>query len=475
MLSLACGSSGDDDDPSAADSSGDASNSDPSTTSPSGSDPSSTADDSGTDDAGDPTGDPSGDPSGDPTGDPSGDPTGDPDPDPVAGCEPLPPPEGNVVMLGPQDDLAAAIASATTGTTLMLADGTYDVSGASYIVLAVDGVTVRSQSGNPEAVIVDGGYGIGEVFSITADDITIAELTVQRALWHPIHVTGGPDSNTLRTNIYRVRVIDPGQQAIKINASGETYVDDGVVACSHIELTDAGRGQVSDCYTGGIDAHLASGWVIRDNTITGFWCEQGLSEHGVHFWNSGKDTLVERNVITDCARGIGFGLGENGNGTSRAYDDAPCPGIAGFVGHYGGVIRNNVIVGTSPALFASQFGMDSGVALEQACDTVVEHNTVVATEQPFVSMEYRFANTRATIVNNLVTHQITMRDGGNATLTTNLEGAPLDAFVDAATADVHLVAGAAAIDAGTPGDVADDFEGDARDGAPDIGADEHVQ
>lgn len=444
-----------------------------SATTPSGSSPSSADEsDSGSDDA---TATTSGDPSGDPTGDPSGDPTGDPDPDPVAGCEPLPPPEGDVVMLTPRDDLAGAIAAATTGTTLMLADGTYDVSAANYIVLAVDGVTVRSQSGNPEAVIVDGGYGIGEVFSITGDDITIAELTVQRALYHPIHVTGGADSNSERTNIYRVRVIDPGQQAIKINASGETYADDGIVACSHIELTDAGRPEVTDCYTGGVDAHLARGWVIRDNTITGFWCDEGLSEHGVHFWNSGRDTVVERNVITDCARGVGFGLGDNGNGTSRDYGDDACPGISGFVGHYGGVIRNNVIVGSAPGLFDSQFGMDSGIALEQACDTFVAHNTVVAMQQPFVSMEYRFGNTRATIVNNLVTHQIAMRDGGTATLTTNLEQAGLDGFVDAAAGDMHLAAGAAAIDAGTVADVAEDFEGDARSGAPDIGADERVE
>jgi hypothetical protein len=418
------------------------------------------------------------DPSGDPTGDPSGDPTGETG-DPLGGphCDPLPAPDGAVIELAPTDDLAAAIAEAPAGSTLLLADGTYDVSGAGYIALVEDGVTIRSASGDPSTVVIDGGYALGEVFSIAADDITIAEVTIQRALHHPIHVTGGPDSNTENTLVYRVRVVDPGQQAIKINALDGTYADFGTIACSHLELTAEGRPHVTDCYTGGIDAHLAQGWTIRDNTITGFWCESGLSEHGVHVWNSGRDTVVERNTIIDCARGIGFGLGESGNGTSRDYGDDPCPGVTGFIGHYGGVIRNNAILGRDPAMFASQFGMDSGVALEQACGAVVTHNTVVALQPPFVGMEYRFANTQASIADNLVTHGITMRDGGTAVLEGNLVDVGTEHFVDAAAGDLHLVAGSSAIDAavdvaGT--EVVDDIDGDARDGTPDVGADEYV-
>ena len=407
----------------------------------------------------------------DPTGDPTGDPPGG------ARCDPLPPPEGAVIDVSPTDDLAAVIAGAPAGSTLVLADGNYDVSGASYIALVNDGVTIRSASGDPSTVIIDGGYTLGEVFSIAADDVTIAELTIQRAYYHPIHVTGGADSNTENTLIYRVRVVDPGQQAIKINAQDGNYADFGTIACSHIELTAEGRPHVTDCYTGGVDAHLAQGWTIRDNTITGFWCESGLSEHGVHVWNSGRDTVVERNTIVDCARGVGFGLGESGNGTARDYGDDPCPGVDGFVGHYGGVIRNNAIIGRDPAMFASQFGMDSGVALEQACGAVVTHNTVVALQPPFVGMEYRFANTQASIADNLVTHAITMRDGGNAVLEGNLVEVGTEHFVDAAAGDVHLVEGSTAIDAAIDvagAEVVDDVDGEPRDGSPDVGADEYV-
>lgn len=425
-----------------------------------------------------PASEPESEPGAEPTSEPA--PEGEPAPEPSTpveaglGCDPLPPPEGELIEVSPGDDLVQAIAAASEGATVLLDDGTYDVGGAEYIVFDVPGVTLRSRSGDPSSVVIDGGYQIGSILNVQADDITIAEVTLQRCQWHPIHVTGGADSDTTGTLIYRVRVIDPGQQAIKINANEGTYADDGIIACSTLLLTDAGREHVSDCYTGGIDAHLAHGWWVHDNLIEGFFCAQGLSEHAVHFWNSGRDTVVERNRIVDCARGIGFGLGESGNGTSRDYGDDACPG-ASFVGHYGGVIRNNMVFASSSALFASEYGCDSGVSLEQACGTQVLHNTVFTTEPPFVSMEYRFANTDVLIANNLTSHRILERDGATAELVGNLTDVPEETFVDAAAGDLHLAEGSPAIDAAEPvpeASVEVDFDGEVRSGARDVGADE---
>jgi hypothetical protein len=370
--------------------------------------------------------------------------------------------------------LPSLVADAETGTTILLADGTYDISGANLLHFTTPGVSLRSASGDRDAVVIDADYALGEILLIQADDVTIADMTLQRAMWHPIHVTGKSDENTENTMIYNVRVVDPGQQAIKINDSGEDYhCDNGTIACSSIEMTDEGRTHVSDCYTGGIDAHSAWGWTVRDNYVEGFWCEQGLSEHAVHFWVTGRDTLVERNVIVDCARGVGFGLGASGNGMERVYDDDPCPG-ADYLGHVDGIIRNNTVWAGRAELFASASGFDSGVALEQACGAEVYHNTIVSLQQPFVSIEYRFSNTDAVIKNNLVTHSITMRDGGQAELGGNMTDASTDNFVDAAGKNVHLAGGSSAIDAGVDlgGKVPTDIDGDARDASPDVGADE---
>ena len=74
------------------------------------------------------------------------------------------------------------------------------------------------------------------------------------------------------------------------------------------------------CIHRGIDAHDASGWTVRDNYISGFWCDGAggafLSEHAIHFWTGSRDTTVSRNKLVDNARGIGFGLGPGG----RTYD-----------------------------------------------------------------------------------------------------------------------------------------------------------
>ena len=100
---------------------------------------------------------------------------------------------------------------------------------------------------------------------VAGSNITVADLTIWRARTHPIHVTSQPGQHTLNTMLYNIRLIDPGQQALKINAHAgkDTFPDQGTLACSYLELTDAGRPKIweinGSCYTGGLDAHEAEG------------------------------------------------------------------------------------------------------------------------------------------------------------------------------------------------------------------------
>jgi len=326
-------------------------------------------------------------------------------------CPPLPPPGGNVIDVYPAQagQLMSIVLQASPGDTILLHDGTYDVPYNEYIYVKTDGVTIRSASGNREAVVIDGHYNDGQtgrdLITIAASDVTIADLTVKRSYDHPIHVHPHWEDTADIENalIYNVHVIDPGQQAVKVNAQGGHYADNGVVACSHIELTDAGRPHIRDgCYTGGVDGPQVWGWEVRDNLIEGFWCADGLSEHAVHFWTGSRGTVVARNVLVDNARGIGFRLGwDDGR---RAYDPDPCPVTSGSVGHFGGVVRNNFIFAGRAELLASTYGFDCGICLAQACGARVLHNTVASTVAPFSSIGWRFSNTDAEIINNLVTH-----------------------------------------------------------------------
>ena len=68
------------------------------------------------------------------------------------------------------------------------------------------------------------------------------------------------DPGTIITGIllHNLRIIDPGEQAIKVNAVGAGTVDHSTLECSRLQLTDAGRPHIrNNCYTGGLDAHEA--------------------------------------------------------------------------------------------------------------------------------------------------------------------------------------------------------------------------
>ncbi len=328
-------------------------------------------------------------------------------------------------------ELPGIVAGAATGTTILFHDGTYDLDGA-FLHITTAGLTLRSASGNRAGVVLDGAYASGELISIQASNTVVADLTLKRAYYHPIHVSG-PDVPISGVLIHNVHIIDPGEQAVKVNPVGEGTVDRSTLQCSHIELTDAGRPHIrNNCYTGGLDAHAATGWRVWRNRIEGFWCDEGLSEHGIHLWRASADTVVEENVVVDCARGIGFGLGPGNDG------------------HTGGIIRNNFVAATDADLFASEYGFDAGIAVWGAEGAAVFHNTVASTQPPFSSIEWRFIATSVTLANNLTTGVIRDR-GGSATLTTNLEGVSIGLFEDVATGDLHLVdPESGPVDAATP-------------------------
>jgi hypothetical protein len=252
--------------------------------------------------------------------------------------------------------------------------------------------------------------------------------------------------------------VDSGEQFVKANpnASRTGWVHRSRIECTSFRMTAAGRRNIErafGCYTGGIDAHGAHRWRVRRNRFEGIYCEDGeVAEHAVHFWRRSRGTLVENNLIVNCSRGVGFGL-------TAAGDD----------GHTGGVIRRNAVV-------ADVRQYDTGIELANAAAVRVLHNTVAEASDAtlaFSSLDLRFQRTSGLIANNLV-RRITFRDGGRARLVRNIEGFPLGWLRAAAAGDVHLRAGAGAVNAGASvAGAGRDLDGAARPrGRPDVGADE---
>jgi hypothetical protein len=327
-------------------------------------------------------------------------------------CVALAAPTGTIVSVTPAQaaTLPALVAAAATNTTLLLSPGTYALG--SSLWFRTPGVTLRSSTDNAADVILDGNYTVNETVVIQANDVTIAHVTIRRAVDHPIHISP-PDgtTNIVRPVIYGVRFEDGGEQFLKVNANAArtAFVDDGRVECSSFVMTDAGRPHVetlggSSCYTGGIDIHAARGWQIRRNSFQGIYCTNGgLAEHAIHMWNGCRDTVIENNTIVDCARGIGLGMGSGVGVSLRTWPDAPYGG--GAFGHVDGIVRNNVI-------WAAINQYDTGIEIAQARRPVVVHNTVMNADGLtgfFSSIDYRFSGTVAVIQNNL-TRRITMRE-----------------------------------------------------------------
>jgi len=208
-------------------------------------------------------------------------------------------------------------------------------------------------------------------------------------------------------------------------------------------------------YIGGIDAHGAKNWVIRNNTFRNIISPNtAVAEYAVHFWNTSANNLVEKNLIVNCDRGIGFGLGDRANS--------------------GGVIRNNMIYhAANKGAFA-----DVGIALQNSSGTSVYNNSIFMEHSYPSSIEYRFSGTtNTTITNNLANKNITRLDGASGTTSNNVTTASRDWFVNVSDGDLRLASGiSAVVDMGLViSGLSDDFDNQSRpQGAGfDIGADEY--
>jgi hypothetical protein len=365
-------------------------------------------------------------------------------------CDPLTITVGTVITVSNTAELGNAVSASNASggnTTILLQDGTYVLN--SQLWLDGADVVIRSASGNRDSVVVKGqgmSGSVPHVFEVNAADVTIADMSFGEVANHAIQIHGENDRDNLL--VHNVRIYDTGEQMIKgsVSFSDNLASDNGVVECSLFEYT-AGIGP--QYYIGGVDVHRGANWIVRDNEFRHIRSpESWLAEHAVHFWSDASGTLVERNKIVDCDRGIGFGLGSSG--------------------HVGGIIRNNMVYVTR----------DVGIGLESSPSTKVYNNTVY-TENYLNSIEYRWSTTTgAEIINNLTNQSIASRDGGSGTVQDNVTHAQSGWFVNATAGDLHLASNtiASVIDQGqTLADVSDDFDGDSRPQASayDIGADEY--
>lgn len=365
---------------------------------------------------------------------------------------------GGTIIVGTVDELQNAVATANSlggNTTIAMRDGTYTLSDTLYV--NAPNVAIVGQSGDRTKVIIQGdamsgSAKVGNVIRVAASNFQLSDVTLQKSKWHLIQIAGetNADAPVIKNCILR----DAYEQMLKVTvdtANPSVTSDNGLVENCLFEYS-AGIGP--QYYIGGIDAHGAKNWVVRNNTFQNIISPNGsVAEFAVHFWSGSANNTVEKNLIVNCDRGIGFGLDTRPNN--------------------GGIIRNNMIYhAANKGSYA-----DTGIALTESPNTQVYNNTIFMENSFPWAIEYRFTSTRNVLVaNNLTNKPIQSRDGATGTVTKNATNAAGTWFVNRSSGDLHLASAVSTVvDMGQAvSGLSDDFDGQSRPQGTgiDIGADE---
>ena len=360
-------------------------------------------------------------------------------------CPPLPPPSGATITVSTEAQLRNQAYNAVAGTTIMIEAGVYAMG--DFVHIVNHDIALRGKSGNRDDVVLDFGGMVSGYFGILveADDVTIADLTIRNAKDHGVSIQGKD-----RPVLYNLHILDVGDQLVKVNPEGNGS-QDGLLACSRLEYTTS----APDDYTNGISAHNAHNWVVRDNEWYRIRGNADITGPTILFWSGYTGTVVERNLLVDCFRGVAFG-----NPSHTGID------------HVGGIVRNN--------MFYSNLPHDVAIEMTRAQGWLVAHNTaLLLNPSPGLTwgMEARFPESQGVFAYNLTNMTIwNDRDGAAGVLIGNITNAQSSWFANPANGYLHLLPStSAAIDqAGLLSTVRDDFDGETRPIGltPDIGADE---
>lgn len=384
---------------------------------------------------------------------------------------PLPLTGVRIVNIATEPQLQTAMGNLQNGDTLLLAEGTYSLTSSLYIN-GRQNITIRGAAGSTNVILVGKGMdntNYGNVpFGIWSNgtNTTIAHLTIRDTWDNEIIFNPGAQS----PHVYSVRLLNAGSQFIKSNPTDVTAgigVDNGVVEYCWFEYTRSPPGNhgTGIGYFNGISAHAARNWVVRGNLFKNLHNPDTaayLWNPAVLFWRHSANTITEQNTFINVDRAVAYGL----DNTTPYFD------------HAGGVIRNNFVY-LKPGLMSAtrRASSDGSLIAWNSPGTQIDHNSVLLNTNEFFAVECRFSTTtNCTIRNNLSDAPMHLRDSATAVLSSNLVNAVPGMFVNAAAADLHLLASATNIidKAPTLSTVTNDFDGDPRPrGArSDIGADE---
>ncbi len=328
-------------------------------------------------------------------------------------------------------ELTTAIGAAAAGDVLILAAGTYHLTGVTCSASGTTTSPIVVKSATPLGAKIE--FDALEGFHVTGPNWHFEGLDVKGVCAddnnceHAFHVTGGAVGFSLRLS----RIFDFNAQ-LKVNAdknAAGTWVMPNGGLVEGNEVGDTHARSTSNPVTK-LNIDTVDDWVVRANYLHDGHKGAGDNVSYMSFIKGGGSRgLYERNLVicakTDTTGGTRIGLSFGGGGTGAAFC-APKFDATGTcdVEETGGVMRNNVIVNCS----------DVGIYLNKSKDTKLLYNTLIATS----GIDFRFAATTGVADGNVLDGKIRARDAGTFTAGLNLESFSFTGlYVDAMNGDLR--------------------------------------
>ena len=373
----------------------------------------------------------------------------------------LPRGRGATVEVSDVPGLIEALSIASSGQTILLADGHYMMG--RYVEITADNVTLRSASGRRERVIIDGAQSRHrELLGISAcSGVTIADLTIQNIRCNGFKINS--DTNVQKLTIYNCIIHNIWQRGIKgvkvpkENRPAVRPKDCRIQYCLFYNdrpkrLSDDPSDIADGNYVAGIDVMYATDWVISDNVFVGIQGRTFEGRGAIFIWHDSQDCVIERNIIIDCD--VGLQLGNPHRDSETTYHCVRC------------IARNNFITRAPEAGIVTVYTADCRILNNTIHDPGSRLGRLIRTV---------FTNDRLMIANNLLSGPGMSSESESAiSFSNNLIKDMTDYFVNPGEGNLHLSGRPAdVVDAGvTKAEVAEDIDRQPRGARPDIGADE---
>jgi VCBS repeat protein/FG-GAP repeat protein len=305
-----------------------------------------------------------------------------------------------------ETELRAAWARLTPGSTIVLRDGAYHLSGRPFVT-AVGGsaaslITIRAEHPLGAVISTDGAE---EAFLVLHPWYVFEGLAVE--------VTGG-SAHAYKFDGASLSRATAGSDAVvrggrcTLSAAAESCVKGSTrqIApyCDRVRIEDneiAFSAPSTRPVAEGVDAIGVADWRVTGNRFINIKRTAGIAYAVVLKGNSVRG-VIERNVFVDC--GIAVSVG--GTTAPEFCRDKVCT-----YEHRSGVVRYNTVVRTEDVAFY----------LERAARTLIAYNTII---EPFErcgtgcsSIDVRYLQSTAVLRDNVLWKRVNARDGGTFTET----------------------------------------------------------